>query len=245
MRSQPLIPRGDRFEMLERDGDWYKVRYKNQIGYIHKTGVTHPLIHRLPEKREFKDLEVNEKAEVAACIQNGPSSLEPELAGYLQSLQRELRAPERETSARRQSDLGFIWPVGGRISSHFGVRTHPIHGTRTLHKGMDIAGGNMATVVAAKGGTVTVSAGGCTPGRANRRCNGGAGNMVTINHGDGTMTRYFHLNENCSMARRGRIEQGQPVGCIGMTGYATGPHLHFEVLQNGQWLNPHNCLPRR
>jgi murein DD-endopeptidase MepM/ murein hydrolase activator NlpD len=242
-----VIPRGARFDMIERSGDWYKVQFQNRVGYVHKSGITHPLLHRLPDKKEFSDLDQAEKAEFASCInQTAINGIDPDLESYVTSIRNALRPPEKETPPARQSDMGFIWPTGGRISSHFGIRTHSIHGTRTFHKGLDIAGGDRAPVVAAKSGRISISAAGCVAGRAHRHCNGGAGNMIVIDHGDGTKTRYLHLNPSCRLPARGsRVVQGEKIGCVGMTGYATGPHLHFEILQNGRWLNPHNCLPRR
>ncbi|MBX2994896.1 MAG: M23 family metallopeptidase [Bdellovibrionaceae bacterium] len=139
---------------------------------------------------------------------------------------------------------GFIWPVGGTVRSGFGYRRHPIRGVVRLHKGVDISGNNGSRVRAAKGGTIEVSAGGCVNGR--KSCNGGAGNMVTINHGDGTKTRYLHLNPTCRLPARGaRVNQGDMIGCVGATGAVTGPHLHFEMMKNGQWINPLTQLATR
>lgn len=139
---------------------------------------------------------------------------------------------------------GFAWPVGGYVRSGFGNRRHPIKGVVKLHKGTDISGNAGAKVKAAKGGVVEVSAGGCKTGR--KSCNKGAGNMVTINHGDGTKTRYFHLSPGCRLPKRGtRVSQGAILGCVGATGAVTGPHLHFEVIKNGKWINPLTVLPKR
>lgn len=139
---------------------------------------------------------------------------------------------------------GFIWPVGGTVRSGFGYRRHPIRGVVRLHKGVDISGNNGARVRAAKGGIIEVSATGCVNGR--KSCNGGAGNMITINHGDGTKTRYLHLNPTCRLPARGsRVSQGDVIGCVGATGAVTGPHLHFEMMKNGQWINPLTQLPSR
>lgn len=143
-----------------------------------------------------------------------------------------------------RSKAGFSWPVSGYVRSGFGYRRHPIKGVVKLHKGTDISGNAGAKVKAAKAGVVEVSAGGCKTGR--KSCNGGAGNMVTINHGDGTKTRYLHLSPSCRLPKKGtRVSQNDMLGCVGATGAVTGPHLHFEVIKNGKWINPLTVLPKR
>lgn len=155
-----------------------------------------------------------------------------------------LQRQTQDLAAVADRASGFIWPTVGRISSPFGPRIHPIKRVRKMHKGIDIAGNNGAQVVAIKGGTVEVSRSGCR--NRNGGCNGGAGNYVTINHGDGTKSRYLHLNTTCALPRQGtRVKQGQSLGCVGSTGAVTGPHLHFEIIKNGTPINPVNVLPRR
>lgn len=143
-----------------------------------------------------------------------------------------------------RNEGGFAWPVGGYVRSGFGYRRHPIKGVVKLHRGTDISGNAGAKVKAAKSGVVEFSAGGCKTGR--KSCNDGAGNMVTINHGDGTTTRYFHMSPGCRLPKRGaRVSQGDILGCVGATGAVNGPHLHFEVIKNGKWINPLAVLPKR
>jgi murein DD-endopeptidase MepM/ murein hydrolase activator NlpD len=143
-----------------------------------------------------------------------------------------------------QSDQGFIWPVRGVMRSAFGNRRHPIKRVVKMHRGVDISGNAGAKVFASKGGKIEVSASGCRVGR--RLCNKGAGNMITIDHGDGTKSRYLHLSETCVLPRQGtRISQGEQIGCVGATGAVTGPHLHFEVIKKGTWINPLTVLPDR
>lgn len=138
----------------------------------------------------------------------------------------------------------FVWPTRGEVRSGFGNRLHPIKNVVKLHRGIDISGNAGAEVMAAKSGTVVVSAGGC--GNRSRSCNGGAGNMITIEHGDGTQTRYLHLSPGCALPPQGsRVEQGSTIACVGATGAVTGPHLHFEVKKNVKWIDPLNLLPNR
>lgn len=160
-----------------------------------------------------------------------------------QNNNRELQRQTQPIQALARA-TGFIWPARGVLRSHYGMRVHPIKKVRRMHRGIDISGNNGAPVHAAKAGIVEVSANNCRP--RNASCNGGAGNMITINHDDGTQTRYMHLASNCRMPRKGaRVQQGEQISCVGATGRVTGPHLHFEVKKNGQWIDPLDVLPRR
>ena len=110
-----------------------------------------------------------------------------------------------------------------RISSVFGMRKHPILGAWKAHKGTDYAA-NAGTPVRAIGDGVVTSAG--------RR--GGYGNMIELRHRNGFVTRYGHLRAFSPAAHEGaRVTMGQTIGFVGMTGLATAPHLHFEVIVGG------------
>ncbi|MFD1216042.1 peptidoglycan DD-metalloendopeptidase family protein [Microbulbifer celer] len=114
-----------------------------------------------------------------------------------------------------------------RISSHFNPRRlHPVFKTRRPHNGTDYAAPTGTPVYAAGDGKV-VRAGYSKPN----------GNYVFIQHGDRYMTRYLHLSKR--LVKRGqRVKQRQVIGKVGSTGYATGPHLHYEFLVNGRHRNP-------
>lgn len=114
-----------------------------------------------------------------------------------------------------------------RISSHFNPRRlHPIHRTTRPHNGTDYAAPTGTPVYAAGDGRVTRS--GYT--KAN-------GNYVFIQHGDRYETRYLHLHKR-NVQRGQRVKQRQVIGTVGATGYATGPHLHYEFLVDGRHRNP-------
>ncbi len=117
---------------------------------------------------------------------------------------------------------------GARISSTFGARRHPILGYTRMHKGVDFAVPRGTPVMAAGNGTVAYA------GTAS-----GYGNLVIIRHGNGYSTAYGHLSRYGSGVRTGaRVRQGQIVAYSGMTGLATGPHLHYEVRANDKQVNP-------
>jgi murein DD-endopeptidase MepM/ murein hydrolase activator NlpD len=117
---------------------------------------------------------------------------------------------------------------GARISSGFGSRFHPILGYTRMHKGVDFAVPTGTPVMAAGAGTVKFM------GRAN-----GYGNFVLINHGNNYATAYGHLSRFAPGMRQGaRVRQGQVFAYSGMTGMATGPHLHYEIRVGGNQVNP-------
>lgn len=127
-------------------------------------------------------------------------------------------------TGRTQGD--FQYPVAGRLSSSFGMRRHPILGYMKFHKGLDIAAGYGTPIHAAASGTVIFA------GR-----NGGHGNFVRINHAGGYSSGYAHMSR-FAVSSGTRVNQGQVIGYVGSTGLSTGPHLHYELYKNGQYVNP-------
>lgn len=126
------------------------------------------------------------------------------------------------------------WPVKkGWVSSLFGKRTDPFTGRRTKHSGVDFAARYGSDVVAVAGGMVTFA--------GVRR---GYGKLVEINHGNGYVTRYAHNSEN--LVRIGDVlSKGDVIAKVGKTGRATGAHVHFEVLADGQRIDPHQYISSR
>jgi murein DD-endopeptidase MepM/ murein hydrolase activator NlpD len=124
------------------------------------------------------------------------------------------------------AESGMIMPVDGHITSYFGYRYHPIlHFTR-FHAGLDIGASWGSPIVAAGDGRV-VAAGWA----------GGYGREVQIAHGGGLVSLYGHMSE--IVAQPGSfVRQGQVIGYVGSSGLSTGPHVHFEVRQSGQPVNP-------
>ncbi|WP_440924502.1 peptidoglycan DD-metalloendopeptidase family protein [Candidatus Pelagibacter sp.] len=116
---------------------------------------------------------------------------------------------------------------GARLSSPFGMRKHPIDGFNKMHKGTDFAA-PLGTPIMASGSGVIKKAGWC----------GGGGNCVVIKHNSTYRTIYAHMSKFAKGIRAGvRVKQGQTIGYVGSTGKSTGPHLHYEVLINGQRVN--------
>jgi len=128
--------------------------------------------------------------------------------------------------------LPTMWAYLGKINDEFGFRRNPFGGrSYEFHAGMDI-GGERGDVVMAPANGVVIAA----------DWQGGYGNMIEVDHGNGLTTRYGHL------ARVGvqvgeTIQRGQAIGLVGSTGRSTGPHLHYELRLNDKPINPRRFLP--
>lgn len=129
---------------------------------------------------------------------------------------------------------GFMKPIGGRITSPFGWRTHPIFNSKSFHSGIDIGGPNLGAIKASNSGKVIYSG-----------WYGGYGKVVILEHGivngKPITTLYAHMN-SIAVSNGQKVSKGQVLGYEGTTGYSTGPHCHFEVRVNGQPNNPMNYI---
>ena len=117
-------------------------------------------------------------------------------------------------------------PLGGRISSHFGLRTHPIFGRTSFHRGVDIRAAWGTPVHASGDGQVTTSG-----------WSGGYGLRIRVAHRDGVDTSYSHLSR-IVVPIGTSVLQGDLIGFVGSTGFSTGSHLHFELFRGGEAINP-------
>ncbi len=118
------------------------------------------------------------------------------------------------------------YPSDGEITSGFGWRMHPILGYQRFHSGVDFGADYGSTIRAADRGVVIFAG-----------WYGGYGNAVIIDHGNNITTLYGHTS-GLYVSEGQAIERGQPIAAVGSTGLSTGPHLHFEVRQNGEPVDP-------
>lgn len=149
-------------------------------------------------------------------------------------IERQLRDAEAaERAGRSVGDTGSGWlkPTNGWLSSGFGNRVHPILRTTRLHAGVDLAAATGTPIIASRGGTVSFVG-----------WMSGYGQTVMVYHGGGVATLYAHLSA-FSVSEGSYIAQGGRLGAVGMTGTATGPHLHFEVRISGVPQNPCGYIP--
>lgn len=130
------------------------------------------------------------------------------------------------------ASLPTSWAHLGKINNEFGFRRNPFGGrSYEFHAGMDIDGERGDTVMAPGNGTV-IKAG----------WQGGYGNMIEIDHGNGLTTRYGHLSK-IEVSVGQSVARGELIGLIGTTGRSTGPHLHFELRLDDKPINPRFFLP--
>ena len=129
----------------------------------------------------------------------------------------------------------FIWPAQGRISGRFGSQRIYQGEPGSYHSGLDIAGGAGAPVVAPASGKVTL---------ATTQPFSLEGNLVIIDHGDGLNSAFLHLSR-IDVTEGQMIRQGDPIGLIGASGRATGPHLHWSIKWHLARLDPLLFLPPR
>lgn len=132
-----------------------------------------------------------------------------------------LELPETNRSVPNGTPTKYI-----RISSPFGTRTHPITGKRHTHKGIDLAAPKMTPVYASADGKVTYA-----------KRNGGYGNFIKINHGNGYKTAYAHLHK-IEVKAGTSVQKGDLIGYVGSTGCSTGNHLHYEIYYKDRLIDP-------
>jgi murein DD-endopeptidase MepM/ murein hydrolase activator NlpD len=123
-----------------------------------------------------------------------------------------------------------VWPVAGWLSSTFGNRRDPITKGRDFHPGLDISADYGQPVLATGDATVESAA-----------HNGAYGNLVTLDHGYGIVTKYGHLSRLAVQASQ-KVKRGDVIGYVGSTGRSTGSHLHYEIWMNGRLTNPMTLL---
>jgi murein DD-endopeptidase MepM/ murein hydrolase activator NlpD len=131
-----------------------------------------------------------------------------------------------EASGVGEQRSGLLAPVPGRVSSNYGMRRHPILGYRRMHRGLDFKAGQGTPIYAVTDGKVEFA------GR-----NGGHGNFIRLDHGNGLDTGYSHMSR-IAVSRGQRVRRGQVIGYVGSTGLSTGPHLHYEMYRGGKTVDP-------
>ena len=131
-------------------------------------------------------------------------------------------------SSQAPSSSGWIKPLKSySITSAFGMRKHPVLGYERMHNGVDMAAPEGTPIYAAKSGKVTTAS----------YQAGGAGNYVSINHGDGFSSVYMHMTRYI-VSKGQYVQVGQVIGYVGSTGISTGNHLHFGISYKGEYVNP-------
>lgn len=205
------------------------------------------LTDKVKAERSTVQETMKRKTEKMERYQNHVAKNEALIRSYNKSIkaeERAIKAAEKAAQAAAQNNSGspsesnsenstytggqFLWPcpASTTITSPFGWRIHPVNGGSRLHAGIDIAVSTGSSVLAAEDGTVIVS-----------QYSSSAGNYIMIDHGGGLSTVYMH-NSSLLVSVGEQVKRGQTIAYSGSTGWSTGPHLHFSVRVNGEYVNP-------
>ncbi len=168
--------------------------------------------------KEYEEMIAQENAEIAA--------LEKAVA------EERARLEAENARARIYNGGMFTWPCPGykRISDEYGNRMHPILGVEKFHNGIDLAASTGTPILAAYDGDVVAA-----------DYSGSMGNYIMIDHGSGLYTIYMHCSA-LYVSKGQSVYKGQNIAAVGSTGRSTGPHLHFSVRLNGNYVSPWNYL---
>ena len=186
----------------------------------------------IQEKQKELDAQYTE---VNTIVKNNESEIADLQDDYeaLIDEQQKIQESLNEVTGNLVGTGNFIWPVPGyyKLSSKYGYRWHSVYGKWRLHTGIDISSSGIygAKIVAADDGVVSLSG-----------WNGGYGNCVVIKHNNGYSTLYAHMKSASPLRKGQSVRKGDTVGYVGSTGTSTGPHLHFEIMYNGNYQNPMN-----
>jgi murein DD-endopeptidase MepM/ murein hydrolase activator NlpD len=171
-------------------------------------------------------------AQAAKAALSTPEDTFGVLRDLLQGLENRLRYVRRDVESREAlaSSTPSIWPAHGWLTGTFGGRSDPFTGEPGYHQGIDIS--------TEKGHPVFATADGIVESAS---YTGDYGNLIVLSHGFGLTTRYGHLSGFAVSAGRS-VKRGETIGYVGSTGRSTGAHLHYEILANGQPVNPLQLL---
>jgi len=157
------------------------------------------------------------------------------LRDLLQGLESRLNFVRHDVERQEQlaNATPSIWPTRGGLTGFFGARSDPFTGEPEHHSGLDIS--------AQKGQSVYATADGVVQSAT---YTGDYGNLIVIRHEFGLSTRYGHLSAY-KVKAGDAVKRGDVIGLVGSTGRSTGAHLHYEILVNGQWMNPLQLLTQQ
>ena len=222
--------------------------FKNDQDTLKKLEEQHQILEEkqaaLEVEKSELDAEKAKKAEKQAELEGSKAELQAQLDALnaeadrisaeivaRQEALKQQQAQNGTSSENHYSGGAMMWPCDSRyITSEFGYRIHPITGIWTGHTGIDIGCNMYAPVYAAESGTVILA-----------EWYGGYGYAVVIDHGDGITTLYGH-NEELYVSVGQQVSRGETIAGAGSTGWSTGPHVHFEVREGGNYVDPMGYL---
>lgn len=212
--------------------DYYRMKREYAQMSKHFTEMESTMASLKQSESQFRKLfSLGSRKEVLKNLDSSAEDGSIDVEGLKKQIDSSMAAVEEiRKYLARQQDVFHItpsgWPAGGKISSGFGMREHPLSGGRKFHTGIDITVPRGTPLHATADGVVSFA-----------ERSGGSGNIVVIEHGQGLSTVYAHNTKNT--VRPGQaVKRGEVIAYSGSTGVSTGPHVHYEVWRNGQSVNP-------
>ena len=198
---------------------------ETQIQLDEKRAEADAILHDLIAKGEEYEAMLEESEDAQSELMAEIAKKEKELS---QAQYKEKLAQQAAAGNAPSSNASWVCPVPYyTLTSAFGMRVHPVLGYARMHNGIDMACAQGTPIYATRSGTVTVAS----------YQAGGAGNYVSINHGDGFSSIYMHMTHYIVYVGQ-KVSAGQVIGYVGSTGISTGPHLHFGISYAGSYVNP-------
>lgn len=214
-----LAQLGDKQETLEAE----KAELEEQIA------AAVEVVNQLQDDIDAAKAEYAKAAAAEAAAQASINAIIAQMQAEEEAARQEAAQNNQQYTGTGSTATGtYIWPCPSStyVTSAFGMRDHPLFGDERPHSGIDIAGSAGSEVLAADSGTVAVAT-----------YSSSYGNYVTIYHSNGDYTLYAHMSSLAVSAGQS-VTQGDVIGYVGSTGWATGPHLHFEIRVNGSTVDP-------
>lgn len=217
--EQTLVLLGEKQETLEAE----KAELEKQIA------AAVEVINQLENDIEAAKAEYAKAAAAEAAAQASINAIIAQMQAEEEAARQEAANNGQDYTGTGSTATGtYIWPCPSctYVTSKFGMREHPLFGDERPHTGIDIGAQAGAEVIAADSGTVAVAT-----------YSSSYGNYVTIYHSNGDYTLYAHMSSLTVTAGQ-NVTQGDIIGYVGSTGWASGPHLHFEIRVNGSTVDP-------
>lgn len=185
------------------------------------------------QQQTLEASQAEEAADIAAIAEGDQDAMVRQSSREDQLIRSLIAGCDPAVSMQLKAVEELAWPLAGamKVTSPYGDRIHPIIGEEAFHRGVDLRAHYGSAILAPADGVVLFTGTETT-----------YGNMIVVQHGSGIATIYGHLWKFAVQPYE-RVHKGQLLGYTGNTGFSTGPHLHFEVRQNGEPTNPLEWLP--
>lgn len=224
-QSREVMDRMERVSELETQLQQFIKKYGGQEGLRNLSSLSYEEPETLGVGGEFIAVHENEIERLAAVTREQFA----EMSSLLDEMERNIPNTLKKARQTQHSISGTPteWPtLSKRLTSNFGYRSDPFSGRASFHAGIDIAGRTGDPIYAAGAGKVITTA-----------KDGSHGKYIVVEHPGGLQTWYLHLSQ-IGVSTGDSVKKGQEIGSLGSTGRSTGPHLHFEIVKQGEPVDP-------